>query len=307
MGVSSQTSALRVFGRYRDLIPEFDGFLGALRGELPTALRINTLLASAESVRRGLENQWGTLNPTPLGALFWLAPGISNPGYLLEHLMGLVYAQSLSSALAALALRPKPGEIALDLCAAPGGKTTHMAQEMENTGRIIANEPVRRRHASLQSNLRRLGVGNTVITAYDGQNFPMRWRFPKILVDAPCSGEGNGRIDCRGRIRGFGPTTKDFSGLQKALLLRAFDLLTEEGVMVYATCTYDPRENEAVLDELLKTRPARVAPLNLDVPHDPGVTTWAGKRYHREVEHAWRIYPHRLPTVGFFLAKIARR
>jgi 16S rRNA C967 or C1407 C5-methylase (RsmB/RsmF family) len=90
-------------------------------------------------------------------------------------------------------------------------------------------------------------------------------------------------------------------------LTRAFDLLADDGTVVYATCTYNPVENEAVVDHLLRERPARLVPIMLDIPHDPGITEWRGTTYHGELVKAWRIYPHRLLTVGFFLAQIARR
>lgn len=307
METVTRATALETFGRYRHLIPDFSDFLDALVGELPTSLRINTLLANPRDVVRSLRLKGIDLQPTPLGETFWEAPEESHPGRLLEHLMGLIYTQALGSGLPPMVLAPQPGESVLDLCAAPGSKTTQMAQHMENRGAIIANEPVQARHPSLHGNLRRLGVANTVVTAYDGQNFPKRWRFSKVLVDAPCSGEGNARIGPNGELRGHRRRRRDLSGVQKALLLRAFDVTADDGQLVYSTCTYDPLENEAVVDALLKARPARIMPIFLDIPHDPGVTWWQDGRYDEQIQEAWRIYPHRVRTVGFFLARIARR
>jgi NOL1/NOP2/sun family putative RNA methylase len=296
----------RYFWRYRELIPDYDDFLASLRNAIPTTVRANTLMGDPDKIWKNLRRRGIILTSTPLGDHFRLVPGLDRPGCLLEHLMGLIYTQTLASAVPPLVLDPKPGDCILDLCAAPGSKTTQMAQQMANTGRIIANEPVKARHPALQSNLRRLGVTNTLVTAYYGQNFPMRRRFSKILVDAPCSGEGNARINAQGEWVGHTPGHRRFQKIQEALLVKSFDLLEENGQLVYSTCTYNPLENEAVISALLDARPARIMAISLDLPHDNGITSWQGDRYHAEVANAWRIYPHRMPTVGFFLAKIGR-
>jgi tRNA (cytosine49-C5)-methyltransferase len=305
-GGSRSMKASEAFDVYKGLIPDFQDFLEALAQHPPTAIRVNTLLAPPEMVVRQLRADGVLLEPTALGDLFWTAPEIMNPGHLWAHLMGLVYTQSLSSGLPPLALDPKPEDLVLDLCAAPGSKTTQMAQQMENRGRIIANEPSPRRQAPLSSNIRRLGVSNTIVTAYQGQDFPMRWRFKKVLVDAPCSGEGNARIAPSGEMTGFKSKRSEIERIQERLLLRAFDLLEEGGTLVYATCTYDPKENEAIVAQLLTKRPARLLPIPLEIPHDPGITSWEGVAFHEDLVEAWRIYPHRIPTVGFFLAKVGR-
>jgi NOL1/NOP2/sun family putative RNA methylase len=297
----------KAFQKYADLIPDYEAFLDSLKEEPPVSLRVNTLLIETSELIQRLRDKGIQLHPSPVGETFRLAPDVSHAGRLIEHLMGLIYTQALSSAIPPLVLDPKPGDMVIDLCAAPGSKTTQMAQQMNNLGRIIANEPYTDRHAPLQSNLRRLGVANTVVTAYDGQNFPLRWRFSKVLVDAPCSGEGHARMGPDGELWGLRPLRRDLPRVQRGLLLRAFDVLAEDGVLVYSTCTYNPMENEAVVDHLLRERSARLVPIELKIPHDPGITSWKGMSYHGELIRAWRIYPHRLTTVGFFLAQIARR
>lgn len=299
--------AREFFNRYADLIPDYEGFLNSLKLKIPTCIRINTLLAEPEDITRKLQAQGVHLMPTVLGREFWEAPDLDSPGRHPLYCMGAIYPQALSSGIPALVLDPKPGELVLDLCASPGSKTTQMAAMMWNQGRIVANEPAVHRHPALVANLRRLGVANTVVTGYPGQSFPMRLRFHRILVDAPCSGEGNARMGPGGELLGTGPRRGDLHRVQTQLLLRAFDLLEEDGVLVYSTCSLDPMENEAVVDQLLRSREAKVLPIPLDIPHDPGVTSWSGRLMAEELAHAWRIYPHRLKTVGFFLAKISRR
>ena len=295
------------FEIYREFIPDYEGFIEALHVPNPMSFRVNTLLATPERVVLDLERRGVAVEPTPLGDTFWTAPECTRPGHLFAHLLGMIYPQSLSSGIPALVLRPGPEDFVLDLCAAPGSKTGHMAQMMENRGMIVANDPSPKRHSPLQNNLRRLGVANAVVSGYAGQNFPKRWRFSKILADVPCSGEGNGRIEPSGRLKGFRAVGKDQSNIQKGCLLRAFDLLAPGGALIYSTCTYNPNENEAVVDHLLKERPAaELLPIDLEIPHDPGITRWKGETYDDGLELAWRIYPHRLKTDGFFLARIAR-
>lgn len=304
--VESDVSPGDFFSKYSQIIPDYQGFLASLRGPVPPCIRVNTLAGSPEKIRKALLRQGLEVLPSPLGAEFLVLPGLESPGKLLLHLTGHIYSQSQGSGIPALALAPKPGELVLDMCAAPGSKTTQMAAMMKNLGRIVANEPSIKRHPGLMANLHRMGVSNTVVTSYSGQDFPMRIRFQKVLVDAPCSGEGNGRMDSRGRIVGTGPRRGNLQGLQYRLLLRGFDLLEQGGVVVYSTCSYDPMENEAVVERLLQERNARLLPIQLNIPHEPGVTRWGQVQFSKELANAWRIYPHRLNTVGFFLAKITR-
>ena len=157
-----------------------------------------------------------------------LAPTLKSPGSLMEYSLGYYHPQALTSCLASLLLGARPGSLVLDLCASPGGKTSHLAQLMENKGLIVANELYIRRHIPLSHTLGRLGVLNTVITAYPAQEFPLRERFDFILADVPCSGEGRFRWNTgssryeekKGRSRLY--------ALQKRAILRAFDLLNEQ-------------------------------------------------------------------------------
>ena len=301
------TDPYTYFQDYREFIPDYEDFIEALRVPNPVSIRINILLATPEQVVSDLERRGVKIEPTPLGDNFWTVPECDRPGRLFTHLLGMIYPQSLSSGIPALVLRPGPGDFVLDLCAAPGSKTGHMAQMMENRGTILANDPSTKRHSPLQNNLRRLGVANAIVSGYAGQNFPKRWRFSKILADVPCTGEGNGRIGPSGRLTGFRVTAKALTNVQTGCLLRAFDVLAPGGALVYSTCTYNPTENEAVVDYLLKERPsAELLPIDLDIPHEPGIVRWKGETYDERLELAWRIYPHRLKSEGFFLAHIAR-
>jgi 16S rRNA C967 or C1407 C5-methylase (RsmB/RsmF family) len=182
-----------------------------------------------------------------------------------------------------------------------------MAQLMGNTGVIVANELYQRRHAPLVHTLSRLGVLNTVLTAYPAQEFPLRERFDFIMADVPCSGEGRWRFS---REPDPMDLVRDRAGMEEAqrrMILRGFDLLKKEGVMVYSTCTYSPAENERVVDFLLKHREAELVSFDCVPGMEPGISQWGKETFNGEIRRAGRFYPHRVDSVGFFMAKVRKR
>lgn len=292
--------------RYAPLIPEFDAFLAALQRPLPMEIRVNTLKAEPHAVRRRLEAHGAVVRPVPWYDAAFVVERLESTGTTLDYFLGHYHPQGSTSMLPPLALAPGPEDVVLDLCAAPGSKSSQLAQLMGNRGLLIANDVGPRRVKALAANLERLGVTNAIVTVYRGQNFPSRLRFTRVLVDAPCTGEGTYRA-IAGRYRGATAETIQRMGRQqKLLLLRAFDLLEPGGTLVYSTCTYAPEENEAVIDHLLRERPAVVIPLDLPCPHAPGVTAWDGLSFRDEVRRCARLYPHQVDSWGFFLAKVAR-
>jgi len=228
-------------------------------------------------------------------------------GRSIEHWLGLFYIQEATQTAPARVLAPQPGERVLDLCAAPGGKTVQLAASMENRGALVANEPSGRRQPALLSNINRLGVLNALITDYRGESFPMQEAFDRVLVDAPCSGEGTLRKDAS-VWQGARPSTiQRLSRIQARLLIRAFDLLRPGGTLVYSTCTFAPEENEAIVTELLRARDeASILPVPLPFPVAAGITEWEGTEFHPAVTGCVRIYPHHLNSGGGFLAHVRR-
>jgi NOL1/NOP2/sun family putative RNA methylase len=297
-----------VFDRYREIIPDFSSFQESLRQSLPVHLRVNRLKIEPQRLEETLKAKGVHLQrvSNKYDTLFQ-APDLERPGKLIEYFLGYVHTQALTSCLACIALCPRPGSYLLDMCASPGGKTSHLAQLMENTGLIIANEPYPNRHVILSHTLSRMGVLNTVAVAYRAEVFPLKQRFDYVLADVPCSGEGTFRmtskrskyIEREGKAR--------LPELQKRILLRAFDLLKENGQLIYSTCTYNPDENESVVDFLLHNRDAELLSVDLDVQHEPGLREWGKAGYDREIQRAARFYPHQLNSVGFFMARVGRR
>lgn len=298
----------KVFAEYQGLITEFEEFLAAVSCPAPQHLRVNTLRTSESEIRASLEALGGELVPEPWCdfVLRVAAAPRAALGTTLEHALGHIYLQSASSAVAALALGAGPGERVLDLCAAPGSKTTLLAQGMGDRGCVLANEPNQRRAKSLQANLGRLGLTCVVVTAYPGQSFPLRHRFHRVLVDAPCSGEGTWRGPRARPRRVKAEFRKYLIRQQAALLRRGYDVLEPGGTLVYSTCTYAPSENEGVLAPFLEETGAEVVPLGLDPGGEPGVREWHGTRFPVELRHARRLYPHRFDSEGFFVVRLVK-
>jgi NOL1/NOP2/sun family putative RNA methylase len=297
-----------LFDEYRDIIPDFETFLESLKTPPRQHLRVNTLKIKTQVLLKALENKNVHLRRVlDSDETLYFAPEGSAPGKWLEYALGYIHPQALSSCLASLFLSPQPGSCLLDLCASPGGKTSHLAQLMSNDGLIVANEVQRRRHLPLSNTLSRLGVLNTVMTAYPAQEFPLRGKFDFIMADVPCSGEGTFRY---GRGRAWQGNRNDrgrLSEAQRRIILRGFDLLKEGGQMLYATCTYNPRENESVVNFLLKNRDAEVLPITSPLPSSPGLFQWKKESYDRGIQRTVRFYPHLVDSVGFFMARIGRR
>ena len=209
---------------------------------------------------------------------------------------GEVYIQNRSSWIPVAALDPKPGEVVLDVCAAPGGKTSHIAARMQNTGRLVANDNSRPRLMKLQANMRRLGA-QAEYTLHDATRLARHLhgeQFDKILLDAPCSGEGLINLSDSRTLDSWSIAhIRRLASLQKQLILQVFELLKPGGVLVYSTCTLAPEEDEMVIDWLLrKESSAKIVPLsfNPDGESKP-VLRWNDKQLADDLKYAKRILP----------------
>lgn len=295
------------FEQYRFIIPDFPRFQESLHTPLPVHLRVNRLRITPERLEQLLAEKGVPVKPAlaPYDTLY-AAPGLASPGNLLEYYLGYIHPQALTSCLAGIALSPHPGAYLLDMCAAPGGKSAHCAELMDNTGLVIANDLYTTRHTALGHTLSRLGVFNALITGYQAQQFPMHQRFDYVLADVPCSGEGRfretktgvGFREHKGRVK--------LEEVQRRIILRGFDVLKEGGEMLYSTCTYNPDENESVVNYLLQERPATLGPIHIIAPFEPGIVKWKDQCYDKRLIQAARFYPHRINSVGFFMARIVR-
>lgn len=298
---------VQAFERYRGIIPDYEGFLEALRKPLPVFIRVNTLKIGVEPFRRLMAERGYELEPVQGIEEAFLLGGVEAPGSTIEYFLGYYHIQGFTSMLPAKVLDPKPNEVVLDLCAAPGGKATYLAQLMQDRGLVVANDVKRDRISILRSHIDRLGTTSVLVCRYFGQTFPTRMKFHRVLLDPPCSAEGTYRLGPRPPLSEDPKVIRRLSRLQLALLHRALDVLQPHGTLVYSTCTYAPEENEAVIDQVLQDGRAVLLEIPIPFPHSPGLTSWGEETFHPNLIKAVRIYPHQVNSWGFFIAHLCKR
>ncbi len=298
--------------RYRALLgKDYDTFMAYSFSYIRKAIRVNTLKSTAKEVQQRLSDLW-QLDPVPwCKEGFWITYKQGKRfdiGNLQEHQLGYIYVQEAASMIPPVVLAPQPGDLVLDICAAPGSKTSQMAQYMKNEGVLVANDIQYARLKALGMNLQRCGVANSIITHMQGFAFKnKKARFDKILVDAPCSGTGTIRKSLKTLTMWNPNMITRLAAQQLALLDVAFSLLKEGGTVVYSTCTLEPEENEGVVSNFLNHHPdAQLEAFDLPIKRSPPVMEFMGETYNSEVKKCLRIFPHDNDTEGFFVAKIKK-
>jgi NOL1/NOP2/sun family putative RNA methylase len=220
-----------------------------------------------------------------------------------EYLMGYYYLQEAASMLPVLALSPSEKDLVLDMCAAPGSKTTQLSEVMGNRGEIIAVEKNPGRCESLKNNLERMGCANVTVLNDDVLNINSDEIFDKILLDAPCS--GNYAMDRDWFEKRNLPGIERNAVRQKKLIEKAYSLLKKGGMLVYSTCSLEPEENEeSVMFALslgLKLEDSGIKAV------EPAVSGFDGKKFDRTMLLARRLWPHKTGTSGFFIAKLRKK
>ena len=293
---------------YKELLgDEYEDFIEFSRKYPRKSFRVNTLNASVDDVTSRLEDEWNLEQIPWCDSGFWLDYKDGERydiGNLPEHQLGYIYVQSASSMIPVEVLEPEKEDVFLDMCAAPGSKTSHAAAKMDNEGLIVANDSSGKRLIALGTNLQRCGVYNVVITNEKGQNISDELRYDKILVDAPCSGTGTINKSLKVLEMWSPNLVNRMVGIQRQLIKRGFELLRKGGEMVYSTCTLEPRENEMIVDELLEEFDnAELLQIDLDVDESETILEHDGERYRDEVKKTLRIHPHVNESEGFFVAK----
>ncbi|KAK4248194.1 NOL1/NOP2/sun family-domain-containing protein [Corynascus novoguineensis] len=279
----------------------------------PVVIRTNTLRTYRRDLAQALINRGVTLEPVGKWSKVGLQVFESTVplGATPEYLAGHYILQAASSFLPVMALCPQENERCLDMAAAPGGKTTHMAALMKNTGVIFANDPNKSRAKGLIGNIHRLGARNVIVCNYDAREFPrVIGGFDRVLLDAPCSGTG---VIAKDPSVKTNRDEKDFMQLphtQKQLLLAAIDSVNHAsktgGYVVYSTCSVAVEENEQVVAYALSRRPnVRLVETGLPFGKE-GFTSYMGKAFHPSLKLTRRYYPHLYNVDGFFVAKFQK-
>ena len=300
--------------RMRSLMPDekdFEKFNKIIHTQPINFIRCNTLKISVKELLKRLKEKWEIEQPFEKYPEIMLIKSNLFPGELgnsIEHLLGYYYVQEISSMMSVLALDPQPKELILDLFASPGSKTTQIAARMENTGTIIANDLRIDRISILVSNLEKAGAMNTIVTRNDAINFCQQmqksnFKFDRILLDAPCSGEGTLRSSPKTFIIWNENVVKSLSKKQKKFFASAIKLLKVGGTLVYSTCTHAPEENEEIVSFALENFPVKIETMHLPLKCREGLTNWKDKQFHNEVKNVCRIYPQDNNSEGFFVSK----
>lgn len=285
---------------------ELDAYMEANEKQRPIVLRVNTLLKRRKDLINMLKNRG-----VELDNLEWCDSGLiayksKVPlGATPEYLAGYYMIQGASSMLPVLSMELKENLTVVDLCAAPGGKSTHIAALMNNTGILFCNDLCKERTYALRANLQRMGVTNSIVTNMNASKFNVG-KVDRVLLDAPCSGTGIISKDSSIKTSKEEKEIKAISKTQQNLILHAFDMLKKNGILVYSTCSILVEENEEIVDYLLSMRnDARILESDITVGQD-GFTRFQKKDFHGSMNLAKRIYPHVHNMDGFFYCKIRK-
>jgi NOL1/NOP2/sun family putative RNA methylase len=292
--------------RYVDMLgmDETIQLLQANDTPLPVTIRTNTLKITPKTLQKRLTSKGFELTPVEgLPIAFEVAGGDYSVGATHEYLFGYYFVQGVASMVPVEVLDPHAGEVVVDMCASPGGKTTHAAQNMNNKGRLYALELNPDRMAALTANIARCGVRNGLVLNIDAKEFPsFGTKVDKVLLDAPCTGEGTIRADPTRKHSRELEDVMFMSATQKDLLAAAVQIVKQGGEIVYSTCAVAPEENEMVVQWALEQFPT------LSVVETPRILdARPGVGENPDLQKALRFYPHVHNTEGFFVCKLQKR
>lgn len=273
----------------------------AFHGSPQLSIRVNTLKSEATY-------------PQPIAwapDCYWLSGDKQKFTHSDAFANGEIYLQNAASFIPPLVLNPQPGETVLDMCAAPGGKASHIAALAKNQAELWVNDNSRPRQAKMHANFARLDVKPHESTLYNisrlGKELPHEY-FDKIMLDAPCSGEGMLDITSRKDFTYWSVAQiKRLSSLQKQAIATAWELLKPGGQLVYSTCTIAPEENEAVIDYLLRRQEnASLEPIAIKPENTiPTLNAWNNKPFTHDLSYCLRLAPSE-KIEAFFVASIRK-
>lgn len=286
--------------KYKPIIDDWQAFKQESENHAVNAVRKNPLKAGLDFEER-LGEKFDYEKADWNKSIYRLET--KTPGKSMLHWLGEYYVQEESAALPVEVLDPRPGEKVLDMCAAPGGKTTQIAAEMDNEGLVVANDESGQRMKSLHANVYRTGSAIVEATNYDARNLPNQ-RFDRILVDAPCSGEGDRYRENFSAVDE--EDSRNLADLQFQLLEKASKMVEEGGTVVYSTCTITPVENEAVVDKAVNETCLELADIETEIKHVRGVEAFQNLEFTNDMSKTVRVYPHHLNSGAIFVARLEK-
>lgn len=272
---------------------EYDDFKKALLEKPVKGLYLNR---NKKNVERVLDQNY--VEHHPIVENGYLYDENYHPGRSAYFLAGLYYIQEPSAMLVADALPIEPDDFVLDMCAAPGGKSCEIASRLTGEGVLIANDIEASRARILSENIERFGLDNTIVTNVDPMRFTKQFQeaFDKIVLDAPCSGEGMFRKLEQAVDTWSEEKVLECAHIQKNLLKGAYDMLKQGGMVIYSTCTYSYEENEAMVHYAVDELGFELLPLNKSNGLCPGV----------DLDEVVRCYPHHYRGEGHFIALLRK-
>ncbi len=282
-----------------------DKILSGMSGERSTTIRVNTLKTTILELMKNLKEEAIKFNRVLWyeNALEIINANEKQLQKLLNYENGEFYLQSLSSMVPPLVLEPEKNEKILDLTAAPGSKTTQMSMMMQNKGYILANELDKIRCERLKYNVKMQGA--KIVEVKNGRGEKIGEQYPeffdKVLLDAPCSGEGRFLANQVGTYRNWSiKTVKQCAKIQKKLIKSAYQALKTNGIMVYSTCTLNKEENEEILQWAIENMNLQMLDISIKIPNT--LKAFGDKN----IEKAIRMLPSKSQE-GFFVAKLRKR
>ncbi|MFZ0454457.1 MAG: NOL1/NOP2/sun family putative RNA methylase [Ignavibacteriaceae bacterium] len=286
---------------------EYVDFIGSKPSQY---IRINRLKTSQTDLTKSLFNTYGIESePIPgIPGCLKVLKGEEKTGKTIQHIIGDYYIQSLSSMLPPLSLDADENDTVLDLCSAPGSKTTQIGEMMKNQGTLVANEIALDRVKMLVFNIDRMNLINAGVIHSKGEllNKIYQDHFDKILVDAPCSGLGI--IQKKNEVSNWWSLERIsvLEDLQLRLLIAAIKMVKTGGEIVYSTCTLTVEENELIINKVLEKYPVEIIDLELPVKSHPAFNFYEGKRLNSSLSKAHRILPWEINSDGFFIVKLRK-
>ena len=303
-------SLQQLHAAYADIMPDADAWWDLKSMQLPTTFWANTLRLSRQALQEllhkdGIET---TFIPGVANGLRYAGP-VSDIAHHPAYRCGLLQIQEEVAMLAGAVLSPESHHRVLDMCAAPGNKMAQMAVSMGGRGTLIGNDRSAQRIRAAGQLIKRLGLANVSLTIYDANGLPkLPQYFDRILLDAPCSGEGTFRKHTNRSYAHQEAASKGCARLQLGLLRKAFNMLKPGGLLLYATCTLSPWENEHVLTDLMQDRSdVVIKPISMQHMHSTGILSWRGVDFDPRVKHSVRLWPHQNNTGGFFVALLEKK